>query len=169
MRRYLFVLGLLFLSACSDALAYSTYVSEALGISFEYPESWIVEANALEVNVATDESLLAANTADFNGGAVINISTVPMEAIGGNMVTALTQFVDFVTANEEAEQVGELETMVINDHNAVQATVSLGENTTMFITMMGGNEVAVLLAAVYDDAQYADMVTHVIESVTFVE
>lgn len=144
-------------------------MSEALGISFEYPESWIVEANALEVNVATDESLLAANTADFNGGAVINISTVPMEAIGGNMVTALTQFVDFVTANEEAEQVGELETMVINDHNAVQATVSLGENTTMVITMMGGNEVAVLLAAVYDDAQYADMVTHVIESVTFVE
>lgn len=163
-------LCLLLLSACnSGAVMYSTYDSESLGVSFEYPEAWAVNANELEVNVATDESLFAANTADFNSGAVINISTVPIEAIGGDMVTALTQFVSFITAGEEAEQVGEMETLVINGHNAVQATMNLAENTTMIVTMVGGNEEVVLLAAVYDEAQYADMLTHVVQSVTFAE
>ena len=171
MRRIVFVTLLwLLLPACNqDAVRYSTYDSEALGISFEYPEAWALEANELEVNVATDESLFAANAAAFNSGAVVNFSSVPLEAIGGDMATALTQFVNFISANEEAEQVGEMETMVINNHTAVQATVNLGESRTMIVTMIGGNEEAVLIAAVYDEAQYADMLAHVIESVTFAE
>jgi hypothetical protein len=163
-------LCLLLLAACTnDAVVYSTYDSETMGISFEYPESWALDANALEVNVATDESLFAANTADFNNGAVVNISTVPIEAIGGDMVTALNQFVGFLTSSEEAEQVGEMETLVIHGHNAVQSTVNLAENTTMIVTMIGGDEDVVLLAAVYDEAQYTDLLMHVVQSVTFTE
>lgn len=170
LRRVLFVvLGLLLLPACRDSVVYSTYASEEMGISFEYPESWALDANALEVNVATDESLFAANRANFNGGAVVNITTVPIEAIGGDMVAALNQFVDFVASSEEAEREGEMEMLVINGRNAVQSTVNLGENTTMIVTMIRGGEQVVLIAAVYDDGQYADMLTHVVESVTFDE
>jgi hypothetical protein len=169
LKRFLFVFTLLLLSACSGSVAYSTFDSEEMGVSFEYPESWALDANALEVNVATDESLFAANRANFNGGAVVNITTLPIEAIGGDMVAALNQFVDFVASSEEAEREGEMEMLVINGRNAVQSTVNLGENTTMIVTMIGGDEQVVLVAAVYDDGQYADMLTHVVESVTFDE
>jgi len=169
LKRFLFVFTLLLFPACSGSVAYSTFDSEEMGISFEYPESWALDANALEVNVATDESLFAANRANFNGGAVANISTVPIEAIGGDMVAALNQFVDFVASSEEAEREGEMEMLVINGRNAVQSTVNLGENRTMSVTMIGGDEQVVLIAAVYDDGQYAEMLTHVVESVTFDE
>jgi hypothetical protein len=169
LKRFLFVFTLLLLSACSGSVAYSTFDSEEMGVSFEYPESWALDANALEVNVATDESLFAANRANFNGGAVANITTLPIEAIGGDMVAALNQFVDFVASSEEAEREEEMEMLVINGRNAVQSTVNLGENTTMIVTMIGGDEQVVLVAAVYDDGQYADMLTHVVESVTFDE
>jgi hypothetical protein len=169
LKRFLFVFTLLLLSACSGSVAYSTFDSEEMGVSFEYPETWALDANALEVNVATDESLFAANRANFNGGAVANISTVPIEAIGGDMVAALNQFVDFVASSEEAEREGEMEMLVINGRNAVQSAVNLGENTTMIVTMIGGDEQVVLIAAVYDDGQYAEMLTHVVESVAFDE
>ena len=169
LKRFLFVFTLLLLPACSGSVAYSTFDSEEMGVSFEYPESWALDADALEVNVATDESLFAANRANFNGGAVANISTVPIEAIGGDMVAALNQFVDFVASSEEAEREGEMEMLVINGRNAVQSTVNLGENRTMSVTMIGGDEQVVLIAAVYDDGQYAEMLTHVVESVTFDE
>jgi hypothetical protein len=169
LKRFLFIFTLLLLPACSGSVAYSTFDSEEMGVSFEYPESWALDADALEVNVATDESLFAANRANFNGGAVANISTVPIEAIGGDMVAALNQFVDFVASSEEAEREGEMEMLVINGRNAVQSAVNLGENTTMIVTMIGGDEQVVLIAAVYDDGQYAEMLTHVVESVAFDE
>jgi hypothetical protein len=170
LKRVLFVvLGLLLGPACRNSVAYSTYASETMGISFEYPESWALDDNVREVNVATDESLFAADRANFKTGALVNVSTLPTEMIGGDMVAALTQFVNFVVANQGAEQVGEMEMLVINSHNAVQATMSLAENTTMIVTMIGGDEAVVLLAAVYDEAQYADVLTHVVESVAFDE
>ena len=169
MKQFLFVLGLIFLLACRDSVAYSAYRNETMGISFEYPESWALDANALEVNVATDENLFAANTANFSGGAVANVSILPVDVIGDDIVTALNQFAGFVAASEEAEQAEEVATLTINGREAAQTTVNLAENTTMIVTMIRGDEQVVLIAAVYDEAQYADMLTHVAESVTFDE
>ena len=159
MKQFLFILALLFLIACGGSVAYSAYSNETMGISFEYPESWALDANALEVNVATDESLFAADTANFNGGAVANISTFPVEVIGADIVTALNQFAGFVAASEEAELGREVATLTINGRDAAQATVNLAENTTMIVTMIRGDEQVVLIAAVYDEAQYAEMLT----------
>jgi hypothetical protein len=169
LKKLLFLLALLLLPACTGSVAYSTYESEAMGFSFEYPQSWALDANELEVNVATDESLFAANRADFNGGAVANISPLPAEVIGGDIVTGLTQFAGFVAASAETEQVGEVATLMINGHDAAQATVNLAEDTTMIVTMIRGNEQVLLIAAVYDEAQYAEILAHVVESVTFTE
>lgn len=170
MRKVIFILGLLILAACNNkAVAYATHDSESLGISFEYPESWVLEASAIEVNVATDEALFAAQAGNFTGGAVANFSAVPLAVINGDVQTALAQFTDFVATNEDVEQANEIETLVIDGHEAAQARVDLANGATLLVTMIEGEEAVILIAAVFDDAQYQEMITHVVETVSFAQ
>jgi hypothetical protein len=168
LKKVLFLLLILLLTACNDdSVAYTDFQSESMGISFEYPEAWVLDDNMLEVNVATDESLFTTSTADFSGGAVANVSTFPPEAMGSDVTTAVTQFAAFIGAGETAEQIGDVETLTINGHEAARASITLTAQTKMDITMIQGDEQIVLVAGVYDDEQYQPQLQHVAESLAF--
>lgn len=168
MRKVVWVFFWLLLTACAnDGVAYARHESEALGIAFEYPKAWALASNELEVNVATDEALFAASAANFRGGAVVNFSPLPVEIIDGDLAGALQQFTSFVAANEEAEPVVEVAMLTVNGRSAAQAQVGLTESMQMVVTMVQGETQVILVAAVYDEAQYETMIRHMVESITF--
>ena len=169
MRKFLFVLCLLLFSCADNSVPYVLHESEALGISFEYPASWVLEASDHEVNVATDENLFVDETADFNSGAVVNFSALPLEMVNRDIEMALEQFVRFVAASEDVGTVGEIDLFTLSGREAAQARVNLTETATLLVVMIEDKEQVILVAAIYDMAQYEDVIVHLVEGIAFNE
>ena len=169
MRKLFFFLWLLLLAGCDNqAILYTPYHSVPLGITFEYPESWALAADGIEVNVATDANLFAMDTADFPGGAVANFSIFPPEGVLDNLETTMSQLTDLLVANGDAEEIGVVQKMVVDDHEAVQTRVTLAEDTFLRVLMVQGEEQIILLVVIYDEGS-GELVEYMVNSIVFTE
>jgi hypothetical protein len=168
------ILGLGLLMACNNGnkspiaeVNYTNFESTALNISFAYPESWIVEEGENEVNIASAAQLLEEQ--NFSSGGVANITMLSNEFITGDLAETLNQFVGFMAEEEGTTIVEAAKKLTINGRNAAQSTldVTVAEDTqaTMIVTLILGQNQAVLIAAAYDEAQFGDMLNHVTESI----
>lgn len=157
------------LVSCGGGAPDVTYVSESFqGLTFERPDNWLTkETDSGQLNVVSDQKLLDDTSASFAGGGALNITPAPLDSLGqGTAVELLTQVAGFM-ADEKTTQTKEPTAVTIQGQEAAQAEFSVkdGDNTaTLVITLIKGNTQVAVMAGVYDDASYADILKHIVES-----
>ncbi len=150
--------GLFFLSACrsnSPALTnYISYTNEASGISFEYPETWIIKEEENEITLASKEEFIDSDK--IAGGATVNIFLGPATGFEGDLIAILSELVTLMTEQENAEIVTEAKTVRINNQDAATVTFSGQEGNTTIImraTIIMAKEKVAFMIILHDSAE----------------
>lgn len=167
-----FLVLLLGLAACGDdtEVNYLTYSGEA-GVSFEYPESWVITtADSGEINFASSQDLLDASTIATGGVGTVFVTTT--EFFGDDIIATLNDLVTFMTEGEAGLQmVAEAERVTINGQEAATVTMSGEDNgvsVALSATLVQQADELAFVMLMYDDSLAAEMepiMEHVRESV----
>lgn len=169
--------GLLAFAACQAKSPpaipprYVAYSSDAIGLSFDYPEQWIVrEIGEGEILIASNEALLDRGV--YDSGAEVNMLAVPAAAFEGDLVAILNQMVGLVLEDEtEAKVVEPASATTINGQEAASVSLSATEGAVKVVlkaNVIAANGRLAVVAAIYDEGsadELAPLVEHITSSV----
>jgi hypothetical protein len=163
----LFVLALA--SACTGApVTYISFVSPA-GISFEYPEDWVIQDTETEIMLASRPELLTGNA--YADGATVNILTGPAGSFQGDLVTILSEVVTLMAEERATEVVTGATAVRINDQEAATVTLAGQEGDTpirMTAQVIMNNDRIAYLIMIHDrqaDPTFRPIMEHIQNSI----
>lgn len=175
MKRLVLILFILFfLLACGPKeVNLVPYTSPNYPITFQLPESWVVEDNEDSITIASSEALLLDGM--MTNGARINITVAPSFFTG---TAVATEVIDTAVRNfrdqEETEIIQDIEPTNINAQTAVQTVLrgpDINGNEIILRYMVIENltvNVTAVVAAVHDanqNDQYGQLMADIVNSI----
>jgi len=150
----IFILFALLLAGCGSDHSgnWQNYQNDELGISFEFPETWVVEEISGAITLAIDQEALDSNLSTGAGATIMLATaddfegwTAPSDILG--------LFMDYMElGREDLEKVGEPEFITIQGQPAgiVSYHGTLEKQTGLFIAAAITNENHIALVLAFD-------------------
>jgi hypothetical protein len=149
---FIFIIFAFVMVACGagNSENWQTYQNDSLGISFEYPETWVIQEVGGGVALAVDQEALDSNISTGAGATIVLATasdfdgwTAPSDILG--------MFMDYMElGREDLEVLGEPEYPTIQDQSAgiVSYRGTMENQTGLFIavTITNGDHIALVLA-----------------------
>jgi hypothetical protein len=148
----------------------TTYDNEALGLSFQYPQSWDLVEGEGSVTVASNPELLTSETFDREGAGVAIAVGAPDEFEADSPEDALLDAVSRFGYSREELSVETFNTTTINGQEATVASIRGDDDqsgqTLLFYTALLRQEQRVAVATGITLEQYADQFQPDLETIT---
>ncbi len=157
---FTFILFALILVACGSENSdpegnWQNFQYDELGISFELPETWVVQEVNDVITLANDQDALENNFSS-GAGATIMLATVSDFEGWSDPSDILSLFMDYLElGRDDFVKIGEPEFIVIQDQPA--GTVSyhgtMNEQTGLFVAVVITNEDYIALVLAFDGSE----------------